>query len=130
MIKGFDKIGPLQKASLREGNFVLTGDEEDVLVGRIEYVMVEGLFGIPGSEYAIEASEDEPAILIRKFEQEEESGLWEETQWLIGKPLKLCTLIQPLPLEEEDSMAKAIDTDSNITKSYWNGSFSPKGAIK
>lgn len=128
MITGFDKIGPLQKASLTEGNFVLTGDEEDVIVGRIEYVMIEGVFGVPGSEYAIEASEDQPALLIRKFEQEEESGLWEETQWLIGKPMKLCTLIQPLPLEEEGSMAKSIAPDSNIKKSYWDGRFSPKGS--
>lgn len=129
MIKSFDKVGPLEKASLREGNFVLTGDEEKVLVGRIEYVMIEGVFGVPESEYAIAASEEEPALLIRKFEQEEESGLWEETQWLIGKPMKLCTLIQPLPLEEEDSMAKAVVPNSDIKKSYWNGSFSPKGSM-
>jgi hypothetical protein len=130
MFKSFKKVDQLNKASLREGNFVLTGDEENVIVGRIEYVMIEGIFGVPGSEYSIEASEDEPALLIRKFEQEEESGLWEETQWLIGKPMKMCTLIQPLLLEQEDTMAKSIDLNSNINKSYWNGSFSPKGSTK
>ena len=128
MIKSFDQIGPLNKASLREGNFVLTGDDEEVIVGRIEYVMLDGVFGVPESEYAITASEEDPALLIRKFEQED--GLWEETQWLIGKPMKMCTLIQPLPLEQEDSMAKSIAPSPITNKSYWDGSFSPKGSIK
>jgi hypothetical protein len=61
--------------------------------------MTEGMLGIEGSEYALEASSESPAVLIRKFEQEEESGLWEETQWLIGKPMQMCSAIEALPLE-------------------------------
>jgi hypothetical protein len=109
----------LAKAALKEGDFVVTSDDDDIIAGRVEHVMTEGMFGLPDSEYAIEASAEEPAILLRKFEQEEESGLWEETQWLIGKPAKMCTPIQMLPLEEEESMSKG----------YWTGAFDPKGLI-
>lgn len=108
----------ISKASLKEGDFVVTSDDEDVIVGRVEHVMTEGMFGIEGSEYSIEASQEEPAILLRKFEQEEESGLWEETPWLIGKPAKMCNPIQALPLEEE-----------SMSKGYWTGAFDPKGLI-
>lgn len=108
----------ISKARLQEGDFVVTSDDEDVIAGRVEHVMTEGMFGLPGSEYAIEASQEEPAILLRKFEQEEESGLWEETQWLIGKPENMCTPIQMLPLEEE-----------SMSKGLWTGAFDPKGLI-
>jgi|688.fasta_scaffold17327_4 hypothetical protein len=109
----------VSKASIKEGDFVVTSDDDDVIAGRVEHVMTEGMFGIEDSEYSIEASQEDPAILIRKFEQEEESGLWEETPWLIGKPAKMCTPIQMLPLEEE-----------SMSKGYWTGMFDPKGLIK
>lgn len=116
MNKVFRIVESLNKAVIKEGSFVITADEEEVIAGRVEHVMTEGMLGVEGSEYALEASSEEPAILIRKFEQEEESGLWEETPWLIGKPMKMCTQIEPLPLEEEDSMSKG----------YWSGKFDPK----
>jgi len=49
--------------------------------GRIEHVMTEGILGVEGSEYSIEASEDDPAVLIRVFDME--NGM-AETKWLLG----------------------------------------------
>ena len=119
MSKKFRIVETLNKATIKEGSFVVTSDDEDVIAGRVEHVMTAGMLGVEGSEYALEASTEEPAILIRKFEQEEESGLWEETPWLIGKSIKMCTQIEPLPLEEEDSMSKG----------HWAGRFDPKKVI-
>lgn len=120
MRKKFRIVEALNKVSIKEGSFVVTSDDKDVIAGRVEHVMTEGMLGVEGSEYALEASAEEPAILIRKFKQEEENGLWEETPWLIGKPMKMCTQIEPLPLEdEEDSMSKG----------YWSGKFDPKKVI-
>lgn len=52
-------------------------------VGRVEHVMAEGMLGVEGSEYAIEATPDNPAALVRKWESDD--GLWEETDELVGK---------------------------------------------
>lgn len=118
MHKIFKIVETLSKAAIKEGSFVVTSDDEEIIAGRVEHVMTDGMLGVEGSEYALEASAEEPAILIRKFEQEEESGLWEETPWLIGKPMKMCTQIEALPLEEE-----------SMSKGYWSGKFDPKKVI-
>ncbi len=108
----------IKKSAVTMGGFVITSNDEDVIVGRVEHIMTEGILGIEGSEYSIEASTDSPAVLIRKFEQEEENGMWEETEWLIGKPMSMCSAIQALPIEEE-----------TMSKGYWTGIFDPKGLV-
>lgn len=45
-------------------------------VGRVEHVMTEGVLGVEGSEMALEASADDPAALIRIFEDGEETDLF------------------------------------------------------
>lgn len=49
--------------------------------GVIEHLMLNGVLGTPGSPFAIEASEDQPAALIRIYR----SG--KATELLIGKRL-------------------------------------------
>jgi len=53
------------------------GEEDEIMVGRVEYVMTNpGLLGLPGSEYSLEYMEDDKPIIIRMYE--EEDGSWEE----------------------------------------------------
>lgn len=54
-------------------------------VGRIEYVMTEGMLGSEGSEYSIEATPEQPAALVRVWESDE--GIWEETDTFVGKKM-------------------------------------------
>lgn len=53
-------------------------------VGRIEYVMTEGTIG-DYSEEPVEATPDDPAALVRKYEFEE--GYWEEADEFVAKKM-------------------------------------------
>jgi hypothetical protein len=75
--------GNIGKAMVKEGDMVMAPNDDEVYVGRIVHVMTDGMLGMPGSEYSIMASAEEPAVLIQLFEMEE--GGLEETEYFIGK---------------------------------------------
>ena len=76
-------VPAVEKAMVSEGDFVVfICHDEEMKVGRVEYVMTEGLFGLSGSEYAMEANPEDPVLSIRIFE--EEDGAWEETEYTVG----------------------------------------------
>lgn len=95
-----------------EGAFVQWIDGEDMRLGRIEYVMTEGTLGLPESEYAIDASTEDPAVLVRLFD--EDNGAWMETDTFMGALASAVTPaddprdVQPDPAPEMNSA----DTDS------------------
>lgn len=90
----------LEKADFTEGDYALGVSDETVYVGQVVHVMREGMLGVPGSEMTIEATADDPAILIRIFEQDEE-GYWEETDLFVGLKAAISVKIDPLMTEEE-----------------------------
>ena len=75
--------GNIGKAMIKEGDMVMAPNDDEVYVGRVVHVMTDGMLGMPGSEYALAASAEEPAVLIQLFEMEE--GGLEETEYFIGK---------------------------------------------
>ena len=89
----------------QEGDMVMAPHEEEVYVGRIVHVMREGMLGVPGSEYAIEATAEEPAVLIQLFEIEE--GGLEETEYFVGA--KASEVMVMPSLEANVGMDKAYD---------------------
>ena len=89
------------KDMVSEGDFVIVVCEEETHVGIVQYVMTEGMFGISTSDYAIEASMENPAVLVRTLELEEDEGIWEESEYLVGAESKMVTKIEPLALEVE-----------------------------
>jgi hypothetical protein len=86
--------------NLKEGDFAMTahGSDEEVHIGQVVHVMREGMLGVPGGEYSLEASEENPAVLIQLFEQEED-GFWEATNLYTGCMMSLMVAIDPLPQE-------------------------------
>jgi len=96
--------GNIDKAmpNLKEGDFAMTahGGDEEFHVGQVVHVMREGMLGVPGGEYTLEATADNPAVLIQLFEQEEE-GLWEATRLYTACMMSLFIPIDPLPVEPE-----------------------------
>ena len=78
------KFAPsVEKAMVSEGDFVaFICHDEEMKIGRVEHVMTEGMFGLSGSEYAMEGSPEDPVLSIRIFE--EEDGAWEETEYTVG----------------------------------------------
>ena len=90
----------VEKAMVTEGDFVMFICEEDeIKVGQVEYVMTEGMFGLTGSEYAMEASPTDPVLSIRVFE--EEDGVWEATEELRGHRASEAVKIESLSVSVE-----------------------------
>ena len=109
---------------LKEGDFAMTahGSDEEVHIGQVVHVMREGMLGVPGGEYSLEASAENPAVLIQLFEQEE-NGYWEATNLYTGCMMSLMVAIDPLPQEPEDSEVAMAMYDSSIGKAdpCWEG---------
>ena len=87
--------------SFQEGDFVIVSCEDEIYVGRVEYVMTTGASGIPGSEYYLETSPEAPALVVRTLEFESDGQYWEETAYLVSVAAEEATKIAPLPLDAE-----------------------------
>lgn len=109
---------------LKEGDFAMTshGGEGDTHIGQVVHVMYEGALGNPGTEYYMEASAENPAVMIQLFEQEE-SGLWEATRLYTACAMSMYVQIPPLMVEPDDSEIAMAMYDSQIGKAdpCWDG---------
>jgi hypothetical protein len=80
---------------IKEGDFVIATCEDETHVGIVQYVMVDGMFGIAYSDYSLKASVEEPVVLVRILEFEEDYG-WDETEYLVGVKASMANIIEPL----------------------------------
>jgi hypothetical protein len=73
---------------IKEGDFVMGMTSEGMVHGIVEHIMIEGgVYGVPGTEYAIQSMPPEnPAMAVRIYE--EEDGKWEPTPYSIGMMYK------------------------------------------
>jgi hypothetical protein len=102
---------PIKKAAtpIVEGDYVMGSTSEGIIVGQVEHIMVEGgTYGVPGTEYAIESTPENPAMAVRMFEQEED-GKFCPTAYSIGMLYSDAVLVEIEIAEEddEDKMEKA-----------------------
>lgn len=95
-----------------EGAFVEWIDGDDAMIGRIEHVMTDGVLGVPESSFQIEASPEDPAILVRLFD--EDAGVYTETELFMGARASEVQIAEdPTTTPDEDVPAAAsLDTDS------------------
>jgi hypothetical protein len=109
---------------LKEGDFAMTshGGEGDTHIGQVVHVMYEGALGNPGTEYYMEASAENPAVMIQLFEQKE-SGLWEATRLYTACAMSMYVQIPPLMVEPEDSEVAMAMYDAQMGKAApcWDG---------
>lgn len=61
------KVGDKEQPVINEGDFVQWPSGTSMARGRVEHVMRNGVLGTPDSPFAIEATSDDPALLIRIF---------------------------------------------------------------
>jgi HK97 family phage portal protein len=78
-----------------EGDFVSWGSAGGRARGRIDYVMGVGTLDVPGTDFKIDSTEDDPAALITVYE--EVSGGWRATETKVGHKVSTLTKIDPLP---------------------------------
>jgi hypothetical protein len=104
--------------SLAEGDFAMTehGGEGDFHIGQVVHIMYEGMLGNTGTEYALQATPENPAVLIQLFEQEED-GTWEATRLYSACSMGLMVKIPPLKTEEDmDPEVMMAMYDSSVGK--------------
>lgn len=99
--------------NLKEGDFAMTahGGDEEFHIGQVVHVMRDGMLGIPGGEYTLKATPENPAVLIQLFEQDED-GLWEATRTYSACMMSLFIAIDPLPVEPELTVEDVQNTDA------------------
>jgi HK97 family phage prohead protease len=88
------------------GDFVSWDSSGGTARGRIEHVMREGVLGIPGTDFSITAEDDDPAILIRIYEEVRDG--WQATETLVGHKASTLTAIEPLPEPSPEEAARKI----------------------
>ena len=114
----------IKMENLQEGMFVMgPGNEytKEHSHGKIEHVMREGSLGT-GSKYEIQATQDEPALLIRIYKQVENG--WEETDLMTGFKASEATLVGTEQDMQEHSMEKdksTTVTNENTPNKYPDG---------
>jgi hypothetical protein len=108
---------------IKEGDFVMGMTSEGMVHGMVEHIMIEGgVYGVPGTEYAIQSMPPEnPAMAVRVYE--EEDGKWEPTAYSIGMMYKDAEIIDinnhsMKEKEEMDSEIAMAMYDSSVGKSH------------
>jgi HK97 family phage portal protein len=81
--------------SVAEGDFVSWDSSGGRARGRIDHVMDYGTLDIPGTDFKIDATEEDPAALITVYE--EVIGGWRATETQVGHKVSTLTKIEPLP---------------------------------
>jgi hypothetical protein len=79
---------------VKEGDFVSWYSPSGLASGRVEHVMLDGIYGLPDSNFALPASPENPALAIRIYQPAGEG--WIETEMSIGKKMSDVTKINPL----------------------------------
>lgn len=95
-----DKVNSMEENraapdGLKVGDFVEWNSSGGKARGQIEHIMREGVLGIPDSEFSINATEDDPAALIRIFRE------GEATETLVGHRFSTLTKISDIRSSEE-----------------------------
>ena len=106
---------------IKEGDFVMGMTSEGMVHGMVEHIMIEGgVYGVPGTEYAIQSMPPEnPAMAVRVYK--EKDGKWEPTAYSIGMMYKDAELINMEDHTMEENMDSEVAMamyDSSIGKAY------------
>jgi hypothetical protein len=89
-----DKRTEAAADGLKEGDFVSWNSSGGTARGRVEHIMRNGTLGVPDSSFSINATEEDPAALVRIWR--EGANGWEETETLVGHRFSTLTKINPL----------------------------------
>jgi HK97 family phage prohead protease len=127
LLEAASRFHPREKATadeVREGVFVQWDSSGGTARGRIEHVMTEGTLGVPGSSFTLNATPENPALLIRIFQRDDDG--WEETETLVGHRAETVTVIDPLPAPSTDSL-KNLDAEAKYESPRWMRANARKG---
>jgi HK97 family phage major capsid protein/HK97 family phage prohead protease len=90
---------------LNNGDFVQWDSSGGTAKGKIESIEREGSINVPGSEFTIEGTPEDPAALIRIYSEGEDG--WEATETLVGHKFSTLTKIAALRAMEGRKFQRA-----------------------
>lgn len=85
IIKAMDDFNTYK--DLEDGDIVMFDLNGQMTMANIEYVMTEGYFGLPSSKFYTPASNEEPVVLLRIWQDDE------ETEFMVGRKASEVQLI-------------------------------------
>ena len=89
---------------IKEGDFVMGETTEGLVHGVVEHIMWEGgVYGQPGTEYAIESTPENPAMAVRVYEQDMNED-WVPTAYSIGMMYNDATVVDMEEHEMNDEV--------------------------
>jgi hypothetical protein len=116
-----------QTASIKEGDFVMGQTTEGIVHGVVEHIMWEGgVYGQPGTEYAIQSDPNNPAMAVRVYE-EDEDGDWVPTAYSIGMIYSAATVVDMEDHDMDDEDYEDYDDMEYMSKAE---SYSPTAGMK
>lgn len=84
--------------TLSVGDFVQWDSSGGVARGQIEAIVTDGSLDVPDTDFTLDATEENPAALIRIWEQDEEG--WDYTDTIVGHRFATLTKIDSLQSED------------------------------
>jgi len=96
----FERQNRAQPDELEVGDFVRWESSGGTAQGRIERIERDGRIAVPDSDFTIIGEEDDPAALIRIYQEGEEG--WQATDTLVGHRFSTLTKIEDL--ESRDAL--------------------------
>ena len=95
---------------VKVGDFVEWDSSGGTARGKVEHVMREGVLGVPDSSFSINASEEDPAALIRVYRKDSE-GSYKETETLVGHKFSELRKITALRFFEGETLKRSLATE-------------------
>lgn len=105
--------------AVRVGRFASWNSSGGTARGRIERVVTEGTLNVPNTDFTLDATEDDPAVLLRVFQ--ETSDGWEASDVLVGHRASTLRTIESLKSGTKALEAKAVDVPDYVQENAKRG---------
>lgn len=107
--------------SISVGDFVSWDSSGGTARGRIERIVTDGQIDVPDSSFTVNGTPENPAVLIRVYDQEGDG--WMETDTLVGHRAETLTKIDPLnePSEDDDERAVSLKPTAGMAAAAKRG---------
>ena len=98
-----------EPGGLKVGDFVEWNSSGGMARGKITRIISEGSVDVPDSSFTIDATEENPAALIRVYR--EDDGSYEETDRIVGHRFSTLSKIAALRFLEGKLLSRAVSTE-------------------
>ncbi len=107
--------------NLSEGDYAMTGHGDDEFhIGQVVHIMREGSLGNPETDYYMEATPENPAVMIQLFEQDE-TGYWKATRLYTACAMSMYIKIDPLEVEPSIDESSYMEMADKAANPCWEG---------